>query len=179
MPRAWIVLLFCVSFLCSGVTAFADGGAVVFSGESGPVRATVFVEPVPPRVGQFDLSLLLQDRASLEPIAAYGAILTLTSEAVEGDLVEQIETVMDRDSATNALLQSALIETERAGRWQVTLVVDQVNGSAPEYSFSFPLEVAPRRARFWDVAIWIALPLIPLLLFLAGRIRRVARELSA
>ena len=178
MPRAWIVLLFCVSFLCSGVTAFADGGAVVFSGESGPVRATLFVEPVPPRVGQFDLSLLLQDRASLEPIAAYGAILTLTSEAVEGD-VEQIETVMERGSATNALLQSALIETERAGRWQVTLVVDQVNGSAPEYSFSFPLEVAPRRARFWDVAIWIALPLIPLLLFLAGRIRRVARELSA
>ena len=86
---------------------------------------------------------------------------------------------MDRDSATNALLQSTLIETERAGRWQVTLVVDQVNGSAPEYSFSFPLEVAPRRARFWDVAIWIALPLIPLLLFLAGRIRKVARELSA
>ena len=178
MPRARIVLLFCVSSLWSGVTAFADGGAVVFSGESGPVRATLFVEPVPPRVGQFDLSLLLQDRASLEPIAAYGAMLTLTSEAVEGD-VEQIETVMDRGSATNALLQSALIETERAGRWQVTLVVDQVNRSAHEYSFSFPLEVAPRRARFWDVAIWIALPLIPLLLFLAGRIRRVARELSA
>ena len=171
--RPWIVLFFCAGFWGSSAVALADGGGVVFSGESGSVRVTMFVAPVPPRVGPVDLSLLVQDLGSLEPIVGYAAHLTLKGDDAT---LEPIEAVMDRSGATNALFQSALIEMPLAGTWQVML---EVKTGGTEHAFQFPLTVQTPAARFWDVAIWIVLPLIPLLLFLAGKLRRVAKEVNA
>ena len=169
--RPLSLLFFCASVWGLSAVARGDGGAVVFSGESGPLRVTMFVEPVPPRVGSVDLSLLVQDRTSLEAIEAYGALLTLTCE--NDTTIEAIETSMDRSAATNRLFQATAVEIPTTGSWQVELHVDW---DRSEYLFQFPLEIQAPPARFWDVLIWILLPAIPLLLFLAGRIRRVVKE---
>jgi len=172
--RPLSLLFFCTSLCCVSAVARGDGGAVVFSGESGPLRVTMFVEPVPPRVGSVDLSLLVQDRTSLEAIEAYTAFLTLSR--ADGTTVEEYEASMSRNEATNRLFQAASLELDFAGTWQVTLHVDQIEGDHSEHTFSFPLEVAAPAARLWDVLIWILLPAIPLLLFVAGRLRRVVTE---
>ena len=173
--RLCSLLFFGASLCCLSAVARGDGGAVVFSGESDPLRVTVFVEPVPPRAGSVDLSLLVQDTTSLEVIEAYGAGLTLTCE--DDTTIEKIETSMSRAVATNRLFQAAALELS-AGTWQVTLDVNDVEGDWSEHTFVFPLQVVPPQARFWDVLIWILLPAIPLLLFLAGRIRRVVTEMK-
>jgi hypothetical protein len=173
--RLWSLLFFGASLCCLSAVARGDGGAVVFSGESGPLRVTVFVEPVPPRAGSVDLSLLVQDTTSLEVIETYTALLRLTN--TDDTTIKEIEASMSRAVATNRLFKAAALELS-AGNWQVTLDVDQVEGDRPQHTFIFPLQVVPPQARFWDVLIWILLPAIPLLLFLAGRIRRVAIDMQ-
>ena len=108
LSRQILLLFFCVSLCCVSSVARGDGGAVVFSGESGPLRVTMFVEPVPPRVGLIDLSLLVQDRTSLEAIEAYTAFVTLTR--ADSATVEEHEASMSRNEATNRLFQAATVE---------------------------------------------------------------------
>ena len=173
LSRQILLLFFCVSLCCVSSVARGDGGAVVFSGESGPLRVTMFVEPVPPRVGLIDLSLLVQDRTSLEAIEAYTAFVTLTR--ADSATVEEHEASMSRNEATNRLFQAATVEIPTTGSWQVKLHVDW---DRSEYLFQFPLEIQAPPARFWDVLIWILLPAIPLLLFVAGRLRRIVANFN-
>lgn len=156
--------------------ACGDGGAVVFSGEQGQLRVTVFAEPVPPRVGPLDLSLLVQDKTSLDVNDDYRATVTLICEA--DATVKAITMPLDRATATNRLFRAALLDVPVAGTWQVTLKVEGTAGSDLAKRFTFPLEIAPPQPRISDVWLWILLPLVPLLIFLIGKLRRIARELG-
>ncbi len=82
---------------------------------------------------------------------------------------------MSRNEATNRLFQAATVEIPTTGSWQVKLHVDW---DRSEYLFQFPLEIQAPPARFWDVLIWILLPAIPLLLFVAGRLRRIVANFN-
>ena len=152
-------LFYATLFWLFATIATGDGGAVVFSGEQGPLRITVFTEPVPPRVGPIDLSLLVQDDSTLEAI----------------------KMPLDRAAATNRLFQAALLTIPVAGTWQVVLEIepangDPVDGGMRNYRFTFPLTIAKSLPRVWDVLLWILLPVVPLLIFLAGKLRRVVKE---
>ena len=154
-------LFYATLFWLFATTATGDGGAVVFSGEQGPLRITVFTEPVPPRVGPIDLSLLVQDE--------------------NDSTLEAIKMPLDRAAATNRLFQAALLTIPVAGSWQVVLEIepedgDPVGGGMRNYRFTFPLTIAKSLPRVWDVLLWILLPVVPLLIFLAGKLRRVVKE---
>ena len=174
-------LFYAFLFSLFATVAVGDGGAVVFSGEQGTLRVTVFIDPVPPRVGPVDLSVLVQDAQSLEVINAYKASASLTCSA--DATIAEIKRPLDRTTATNRLFQAVLINLPAAGTWQVTLEieqggVDQKKDNKSDYRFTFPLEIAAPQPQFWDVLFWILLPAIPLLLFLAGKIRRVVHEMQ-
>ena len=166
-------------FLSAAITSMAsvacgDGGAVVFSCVQGQLRVTVFAEPVPPRVGPLDLSLLVQDKTSLEVTDDYRAAVTLICEA--DATVDAITLPLDRAAATNRLFRAALLDVPVSGTWQVTLKIEGTADAA--LRFSFPLVIAPPQPRIRDVWLWILLPLVPLLIFLAGKLRRIAREVG-
>ena len=177
----WIRLVGCFGwcFLSAAITSMAsvacgDGGAVVFSGEQRQLRVTVFAEPVPPRVGPLDLSLLVQDKTSLEVTDNYRASATLVCEA--DATVDAITLPLDRAAATNRLFRAALLDVPVSGTWQVTLKIEGTADAA--LRFAFPLEIAPPQPRIRDVWLWILLPALPLLIFLVGKLRRIAREVG-
>lgn len=172
-------LFYATLFWLFATIATGDGGAVVFSGEQGPLRITVFTEPVPPRVGPIDLSLLVQDKESLEVIEAYDAQVSLTHQ--DDSTLEAIKMPLDRAAETNRLFQAALLTIPVAGTWQVVLEIepangDPVDGGMRNYRFTFPLTIAKSLPRVWDMLLWILLPVVPLLIFLAGKLRRVVKE---
>ena len=136
---------------------------------------------MPPRVGPIDLSLLVQDKESLDVIEAYDAQVSLTHQ--DDSTLEEIEMPLDRAAATNRLFQAALLTIPTAGTWQVVLEIEPVTGDPVDsgirnYRFTFPLTIAKSLPRVWDVLLWILLPVVPLLLFLAGKLRRVVKELQ-
>ncbi|MDG2409989.1 MAG: hypothetical protein P8M53_13350 [Pirellulales bacterium] len=52
-----------------------------------------------------------------------------------------------------------------------------MNGrSKSDYRFTFLLAIAKSLPRIWDVLLWMLLPVVPLLIFLAGKLRRVVKE---
>ena len=179
----WIRFVTCCGwcFLSAAITSMAsvacgDGGAVVFSGEQGQLRVTVFAEPVPPRVGPLDLSLLVQDKTSLEVTDDYRATVTLACEA--DATVDAITLPLDRAAATNRLFRAALLDVPVSGTWQVSLTVEEAATATAAMRFAFPLEIAPPQPRIRDVWLWILLPALPLLIFLVGKLRRIAREVG-
>ena len=156
--------------------ACGDGGAVIFSGERGPLRVTVFAEPVPPRVGALDLSMLVQDKTSLEVIDDYRASVTLVCE--DDATVNAISMPLDRAAATNRLFRAALVNVPVSGTWQVNLTVEESASATAAKRYAFPLKIAPPQSRISEVWLWIFLPALPLLIFLIGKLRRVVREVG-
>ena len=110
---------------------------------------------------------------------SYDAQVALTHQ--DDSTLEAIKMPLDRAAATNRLFQAALLTIPVAGSWQVVLEIepedgDPVGGGMRNYSFTFPLTIAKSLPRIWDVLLWILLPVVPLLIFLAGKLRRVVKE---
>jgi hypothetical protein len=150
--------------------ARADGGQICWVGTSGEYRLTVFVEPVPLRPGNVDLSVFVQDRKSLKPVDDLNILFTLRSIDPSAP---PVSAEASRALATNQLFQAAAFELPTAGTWHVEM---EVSGSGSASRHTFPLLVGPPRAPLWNVAPWILLPFIPIGLFLAGEIFRAYRD---
>lgn len=66
MRLAQVLSLFCL--LAATRPAFADGGVVLSQKISGPYRITLFASPFPLRAGPADLSVMIQDASTGEPV---------------------------------------------------------------------------------------------------------------
>ncbi|MBV9671818.1 MAG: hypothetical protein JO076_03220 [Verrucomicrobia bacterium] len=62
----WLITLFFVFIRVS--STWADGGAVLAMADSGPFRLTVFSDPPVLRAGPVDISVLVQDRLTANPV---------------------------------------------------------------------------------------------------------------
>jgi len=157
-------------FLAACSFAVADGGRVCWSGESSGYRLTVFSEPVPLRPGRVDLSVFVQDgetRAPMENVRVKFSVYRV------GSSMSPFEAEATRGMASNPLFQAAHFNLSSAGSWQVDV---DVTGLPEEIHESFSIEVAPPPAPFWDVAIWIFLPILPIALFVFREFGRPARN---
>ena len=155
---AWqLILVACVWFTADHHWLRADGGRVCWSGTSPAYRLTVFAEPVPLRQGPIDLSLFVQDSRELTPVSSVKATFALIPPNSTTPLLEAEAT---RENATSPLFQAAQFNVPITGRWQVKLVVTEPGGQF--FSTTFSLEVAPPQARFWNMAFWIAMPVVPI-----------------
>ncbi len=99
-------LLLVAALLAFSSRAQADGGLVALHQEAGPFVVTVFAAPGPLRAGPVDISVLVQDRASGQPVL---------------DGVERAT----REVAQNKLLYSALINLPEAGQWELEVTITQ------------------------------------------------------
>lgn len=158
MTGARLLLATCLlGLLASPVRA--DGGTVRVSQECGGYRVTVFTDPTPLRVGAADVSVLVQDRADGAPMREGDVALTWTPREA-GAATVQVEAT--EAEATNKLLRAARVELPASGWWDVRV---RVAGRHGVCEVPFAVEVAaplPRWAELWG---WIALPLVPIVLF--------------
>jgi hypothetical protein len=149
-------------------TALADGGTVQLRAEVGELVITVFTSPSPLTVGPTDISLLLQNHDSLEPVLNADVTLLLRSVAS----LAEIDARPSRSRAQNKLLYAAPVTLPESGKWNLTLVILR-NGRRTEATGT--IHAAPASATAASYSSLLVLPPLMILLF-AIRERLIRRR---
>jgi hypothetical protein len=152
------LLVFGVSFLGTWCApAYADGGSVLLSEKIGDYRITVFGSPWPFRAGPVDISVLVQDAVTGQPLpqARVTVCMIKTGQPV-------LEYPATQDAATNKLLHAAHFELPASGRWRLEVRVEGLEGSAV---VAGEVEAAEPLPRWHSLSPWIAWPLLAIILF--------------
>lgn len=137
-------LLALVAFV---VVAHADGGAVVARDRVGAMLVTVFVAPVPLRVGRADVSVLVQHEEDGSPVLDADVRIRLR----DGPSVQA-----DHEQATNRLLYAAALPLPGAGPRELLVEVRRGTQQGWVGATLLVSEGLPPVARFWP---WFLLPI--------------------
>jgi hypothetical protein len=150
--------------------ARGDGGSVLLSEKTDHYRITVFDSPSPFREGPVDISVLVQDAVTGQPLPQARVTVRMTpphpspgalghSRGGRGEVLEYPAT---HDVATNKLLQAAQFELPAPGRWRLEVRVEGTQGSATVGSEIDAARRLPPWRSFWP---WIAWPIVAIALF--------------
>jgi hypothetical protein len=125
LSRILVIAVF-VSTLSVGVQA--DGGIVLWQRTTGPFIVTVFTTETPLRVGQADISILVENVGDPRPVVDAEVFIELENEA--GAIVSAEAT---HRQAQNKLLYCGLINLPEAGSWRAKIFVKEggETGEAP------------------------------------------------
>jgi hypothetical protein len=147
----WLLVpIFCASVI-------ADGGTVRLSQKKGGYLITVFSAPTPFRAGPVDVSVLVQDAATGDPLTQS---LVTVRMIKSGRLA--LEYPATSEAATNKLLQAAQFELPEPGRWVLQVRVEGAHGPAV---IAGELEAAEPLPRWRELWLWIGWPAIAIALF--------------
>jgi hypothetical protein len=152
--------ILCAAWLTVGAEhdfILADGGTLRFSERRGVRRISVFTSPTPLRVGQVDVSVLVQDAETGQPLLGVPIQVTVHSQQPPQ---MKTSTQASTDLATNKIMQAALLELSEPGRWHV-----EVSLTNEETPLVFEVEVAEPLPPWVELAPWIAWPLFAIVLF--------------
>lgn len=112
-----IILTCCWLLACPDcLLVWGDGGRVVLIERQGDTRITIFSSPNPLRAGPIDISVLLQDAVTGQPIADALVNVRIVSHDQPDTVIHANAT---EDAATNKLLRAALVELPESGWWDV------------------------------------------------------------
>jgi len=137
--------------------ARADGGALRFSEMQGGYRISVFTAPVPFRKGPVDISVLVQNRATGEPIPSAVASVRLMQPGQP-----TLASPATFEAATNKLFRAVQFELPASGRWEMQIEVEGLHGAA---TISGAVEAAGALPRWQELWLWIAWPAVAIVLF--------------
>ncbi len=137
--------------------ACADGGSVRLSERKGGYRVTVFTAPSPFRAGPVDISVLVQDAVTGQPLPQ--ARVTVRMTRIGQPTLEYAAT---QEVATNKLLHAAQFDLPAPGRWELQVQVESSQGSAV---LACEVEAAERLPRWHSLCPWIAWPALAIALF--------------
>jgi len=131
-----IVLMFVFAAVLS-----ADGGAIQFRRNSGALTVTLFSTSTPLRPGVADLSVMLQDSRTRDPVLGARVTIRLAKE----DAAE-ISADANHILATNKLLYAASLTIPTPGTWRV---VTQVESQGATLTAAGTMEVFPPEPPIW------------------------------
>jgi hypothetical protein len=154
-----LVLGYLLAGTCSE-SARGDGGTVRLSKCEGGYRISVFTMPTPFRAGPVDISVLVQDAVTGEPIPAVQVTIRLTAR---DRAVEPIVHAATTTAATNKLLRAAVFELPEPGHWAVEVTTV---GRLGPVQVCFELMAADRAPKWPAIWPWIGWPAPVILLFL-------------
>jgi len=137
--------------------ACADGGTMRISEKKSGFLITVFTAPAPFRAGPVDISVLVQDALTGEPVPEARVTVRMTKP---GQLA--LEYPATREAATNKLLDAVQFELPELGRWQLEVQVETASGPAV---VGGELEAAPPLPRWRELWPWIGWPALVIALF--------------
>jgi hypothetical protein len=138
----------------------ADGGVVRARADRGALTITLFTSPTPLRVGQADVSVLVQDRASHE--ALLDAAVAVRLESLDG-VAAAGSAQLSPQAATNKLLQAATLRLAAPGRFRLLAVVQRADERA---EVAAEVEVAPPLPALLALWPYLALPPVVVGIFL-------------
>src|SRR5260370_2680138 len=178
-----MALIFCVVLFLARMSK-ADGGAIQFHAQAGPLTVTVF--PLPPilSAGPVDVTVLVQDRSSLSPLLDANVTLDLTErgDRVLGKDAWSPPSCFVNKSASltgiptklnhgeNRLLYGALVQIPNSGSWHLRINIQRTNETE---SIGTLLEVNPPASP--PLAYW-ALFILPPLGVLGFLLNQKARD---
>lgn len=165
------LLVFALLTGSGSAIAFADGGQVRVMERHGNCQLTVFTSPNPLRAGPVDVSVLVHDAKTGQPLPAATVTVKLTSSDPSQPPLRVAATTA---AATNKLLRAALVELPTPGRWQVFIACAPA-GDQATVETKFTMEAAPSLPRWLAVWPWFTWPIAAVLLF-AIHCRLVARR---
>ena len=137
--------------------ARADGGSMRLSEEKGGYRISVFTAPTPFRAGAVDISALVQDASTGDPMTPVKVTVRMTKPGRPA-----LEYPATTEAATNKLFRAAQFELPEPGRWEVQVQVEGLNGLAVLDGEVEAAEPLPRWRELW---LWIAWPALAIALF--------------
>jgi hypothetical protein len=147
---------------------------VRLSERQGGYQITVFTSPTPFRAGPVDISVLVQDAATGEPVP--GAQVTVRA-APQGRSGEAIDSRATTEAATNKLFYAAVFELPEPGWWEVEVAIADQRASA---RVRFALEAAEPLPQWLTLWPWFGWPGLAILLFCLHQVlvRRKSRRSS-
>jgi len=163
--RPWSVQCLLAFACCVGAPhqAGADGGHVCASGVAGGFRITLFSQPTPVRVGDAEITVLVQDATSGELRPEIDVMLRVLTG---GGASPVAEVATRRGVAENRLLRGATLSFATPG--EVVLEGAVVGDSADRVRCSLAVEAAaPPLLAYWPL---LALPPVAAALFATNQI---------
>jgi hypothetical protein len=121
---AMAMLLIAIACFARMIQAHADGGAVQFERAAGPFVITVFTTPSPLRAGPVDISLMVQDRDSQQPVLDCQALVQLRKEGATS-----IRSEATHEAAQNKLLYAAQVKVPESGLWELEVAIQRGDDS--------------------------------------------------
>ena len=107
--------------VCNPTAVLADGGTLRQSIHQGNLVVTVFTSPTPPRAGPIDVSILVQDATTGEPLPNSHVQVQATPRSEPDRIMRQLATT---DVATNKLMSAAIFDLPDSGTWDFHVSVD-------------------------------------------------------
>ena len=152
-------LLVCLTWALGSAVARGDGGTVRLSQRHGRYQITVFTAPTPFRAGPVDVSVLVQDAATGEPVPQVDVTV---AAAPEGQPLQARRYAATTGAATNKLFHAATFELPQPGKWEMEIVIEGIQ-RAEQVRFSLEAaEPAPRWLALWP---WMSWPVLAVFLF--------------
>jgi hypothetical protein len=148
-----------VVLACAAAAAHADGGRLQMRQAAGPFVVSLFTTPESLAVGSADLSVMVEEQGSSSVLLDADVVVTLTPEDTGG---APIVAHLSHAHATNRLLEDAVVQLPRAGRWRAVI---RVSEAGREASVTTDLTVASYSARRGTVWLFALLPMCAIALF--------------
>ena len=146
--------------LVAAAPAQGDGGLVRLSEPAGPFVVSVFTSPTPLRVGPADISVMVQDRTTSQPILDAEVVITLQPLDQGGSVVSASAT---HALATNKLLYAALLEIPSPGRWHLQV---EARHGADVADVSCEVTAAPPASPLLSYWPYLVFPPVAICLFI-------------
>jgi hypothetical protein len=142
---------------CCAVAARADGGRLQMRQAAGPFVVSLFTTPESLAMGPADLSVMVEGQGSV--LLDADVIVTLTPEDAR---LAPVVAHLSHTHATNRLLQDAVVQLPRAGRWRAVVHVSEAGREASAVTDLIVASYSARRGTVWLFAV---LPVIAIGLF--------------
>ena len=152
--------------------AHADGGRLQLRQAAGPFVVSLFTVPESLAVGPADLSVMVEEQGGGSVLLDANVVVTLTPEDAGG---APVIAHLSHAHTTNQLLEDAVVQLPRAGRWRAVIHVGEAGREA---SVATELTVANYSARRGTVWFFAVLPVCAIALFAWVQLekRRVRRR---
>ena len=127
--------------------------------DAGPFVVSLFTTPETPAVGLADLSVMVEEQGSGTVLLDADVVITLSSEDARS---APVIAHLSHAHATNRLLQDAVVQLPRAGRWHALVHVSEAGREA---SAATDLTVGNYSARRGTIWLFAVLPIGAIALF--------------
>jgi hypothetical protein len=136
--------------------ARADGGKLQLTHRQDRYQVAVFTAPTPLRVGVADISVLLQDATTGQPLLHVPVDVSAHPVASPEARVTGAATT---EAATNKLFRAAQLELRNPGPWEVEVLV---RGSPDPIRIHFEVAVAEAPPPWVELLPWMLCPFVAL-----------------